>query len=325
LTVSYLLNEQEIPFFEDIQYQTKLSELSKLIRLVQTKKLVHISQKSFPYTRDRYEYTVHNGCSYRGFRVVLHPSLCTSVLEYFHKYHPGMARMRQLMRQFVWWPGIDGDIEKHVSSCPTCLSNQSSRTNCHLSSWPDSSFFFQRVFIDICFHLDKEYLIIVDHLSNFVDVHIRSSRTSQQVVSALWKTFRYFDLPQEVVCDNGRQFISSVFREFLQKLNIELRLTPPYHSQSNGKVERAIRTFKLFINKNVSESSNLHELISMFCMVINLSPNSNGLVPCREYLSINPRILKTKILLSDKRGISETIVPQSSLGSTVVPLTLVEL
>ena len=154
LTVSFILNEQEIPLFRDIQLHTKTSEISKIIKYVQTQWPQRLAQKLLPYSRDKMEYTIHNGCLYRGFRIVVPPSLRSKVLEHFHQFHPGMARMRQLMRQFVWWPSLDGDIQKHVNSCTSCLETQSSRSNIHLSSWPDSSRFFQRLFVDICFFFD---------------------------------------------------------------------------------------------------------------------------------------------------------------------------
>ena len=146
-----------------------------------------------------------------------------------------------------------------------------------------------------------------------------STHYPQQIITALQQTFRYFGLPDEIVCDNGRQFISQPFRDFLHAHHIDLRLTPPYHSQSNGKVERSIRTFKLFLNKNLKQGK-LKQLVSWFCMMTNFFPNSNGLVPCREYLSTNPRVMMTKILLSDKRGVTESQAPTVLSGSSVVPL-----
>ena len=36
------------------------------------------------------------------------------------KAHLGITRMKSLARQHVWWPGVDGEIEKTVKSCSTC-------------------------------------------------------------------------------------------------------------------------------------------------------------------------------------------------------------
>jgi transposase InsO family protein len=316
LEISFILQEDEIPLFKEIQQHSQFSEIAKIVRYVQKGWPIHVHKKLLPYTRDKYEYTVHNSCLYRGMRVVVPSSLRSKILCLFHEFHPGMAKMRQIMRQFVWWPGMDLDVQKFVNSCETCASNQSSRTNWQLTSWPDCTKFFERLSIDICFYNNKQYLVIVDGFSNFIDVHQLSSLTTSQVVLALRKTFRYFGLPDTLVCDNGSQFLSKEFKEFLHLNSIKLVLTPPYHSQSNGKVERAIRTLKMFLNKNTDNLS-----IDNFCMSSNFFPNSNGTISCSEYLKLTPRILMKKVLLSDKRGVtSGHVALDQAFHTTVVPL-----
>ena len=42
------------------------------------------------------------------------------LLEDLHTAHPGIVRMKNLVRSYLWWPGLDGDIEEKVKSCQVC-------------------------------------------------------------------------------------------------------------------------------------------------------------------------------------------------------------
>jgi len=252
--------------------------------------------------------------------VVVPPSLRQAVLRFFHEFHPGIIRMRQLMRQFVWWPGMDGDIQKLISQCDPCAKSQQSRVNYSLSAWPESSKFFQRLFIDLFFFDDKSFLILIDQFSNFVDIHPLKQLSSNQIISALQKTFCYFGLPDIIAYDNGKQFVSKEFKSYLSSCNIDLMLTPTL-TPSNGKAERAIRTAKLFLSKNLAEMVSVEFCLHQFCIVNNFFPSSNGTIPSTEYMKHSPKVLMRKALLSNKQGITEVAIPQTQIGTTIVSIS----
>lgn len=46
------------------------------------------------------------------------------LLDELHECHPGMCCMKALARSFIWWPGIDQDIEDRVRFCADCVNTQ---------------------------------------------------------------------------------------------------------------------------------------------------------------------------------------------------------
>ena len=58
------------------------------------------------------------------------------MLVELHENHPGMCRMKTLARSFVWWPGLDMDMEDTVRSCPDCAETPMSPKAVPLLLWP---------------------------------------------------------------------------------------------------------------------------------------------------------------------------------------------
>ena len=73
-----------------------------------------------PYCNRKYEFTVEQDCILRGLRVVIPKRYQAPILEELHMSHPGIVRMKEIARSFVWWPNCDKDIEITVCNCSKC-------------------------------------------------------------------------------------------------------------------------------------------------------------------------------------------------------------
>ena len=100
------------------------------------------------YRAKREEFTVEDGCLLRGTRVVIPSRYRQEVLSELHLNHPGMVRMKSLVRLHVWWPNLDSSIEQTVRNCFNCQANRC-RAPLKVSNpwiWPTRS--WQRLHVD---------------------------------------------------------------------------------------------------------------------------------------------------------------------------------
>ena len=76
-----------------------------------------------------------------------------------------------------------------------------------------------------------------------------SSTTSLATIQSLRNMFACFGLPEQVITDNGRNFVSEEFKELLQKNGIKHTTSATYHTSTNGLAECAVETFKQGLTK----------------------------------------------------------------------------
>ena len=84
-----------------------------------------------------------------------------------------------------------------------------------------------------------EYLLVViDYYSKYYKVEILMSITASQIISRLEKIFAVHGLPVTTTSDNGPQFRSEEFEQYLVDNGILHRKVTPQWAQANGELER---------------------------------------------------------------------------------------
>ena len=153
-------------------------------------------------------------------------------------------------RSYVWWPGLDEAIEQEVRGCDKCQLHQSAPTLAPLHPWEWPGQPWNRLHVDYAgpFH-GEIFLVVIDAYSKWLGVHLMKSTTSQVTIEKLREIFATHGLPITVVSDNGPNFTSHEFQQFLKGNGIKHVTVSPYYPASNGQAERAVRVFKEGIEK----------------------------------------------------------------------------
>jgi hypothetical protein len=86
---------------------------------------------------------------------------------------------------------------------------------------------------------------IVDRSTRWAEaIPLRSTLAASCAEALIGGWVARFGVPEQITSDRGRQFCSSVWDALTHQLAVKMRLTTPYHPQSNGVVERFHRQLK---------------------------------------------------------------------------------
>ena len=125
-------------------------------------------------------------------------------------------------------------------------------------------------------------LVVVDAYSKWLEVHRMKSVTPTATIEKLREMFATHGLPATLVSDNGSNFTSSEFQEFMKKNGIKHIKVALYHPASNGLAERAVRIFKEGYEE--MEDGSVQTKLSRFLLSYRTTPHSTTGVPPAELL-----------------------------------------
>lgn len=180
----------------------------------------------------------------RGNKMIVPSKLRSRILKLAHEGHPGESVMKCRLRERVWWPMMDKDAVKLVTSCEGCRlvglpSHPEPMQRRPLPSRP-----WIDVALDFLGPLPTgEYLlVIIDYHSRYKEIEVMTRITAKDTIDRLHKIFTRLGFPVTLTLDNARQFISGEFDRYCSANGIHLNNTTPYWPQENGLVERQNRS-----------------------------------------------------------------------------------
>ena len=247
-----------------------------------------------PYRRWTNELTVEGDCILWGTRVVVPQKYQEKVLTELHTGHCGMSRMKALARSYVWWPGLDKHIEEIVAACQDCRSVKSSPPTAPVHPWIHPSKPWERVHVDFAGPFKgKTYFLAIDAHSRWPEIYEMSSLTTAKTIAILRELFSRYGLPMQLVSDNGPQFTSAEFQEFMKLNGVKHIRTAPYHPASNGAAERLVQSFKQSLKASASSGLSMQRQLDNFLITYRNTPHSiTQEAPSKLFLG---RCLRTRL------------------------------
>jgi hypothetical protein len=198
--------------------------------------------------------------------------------------HQGVSRTIERIKLYLTWPGMEQDVIQHIKQCKVCQLNKETQRNIKLplTITDTKSTPWEKVYLDIVGPLTqtengmKYVLTCQDNLSKYLVAIPIENQTAESVAEALVKTIiLIYGIPNEIVTDQGTNFMSNVFKRVCKLFKIEKICTTAYHPESNGALERTHKTLVNYLRCFCNNKTNdWDECLPFACFAYNTTPHS---------------------------------------------------
>ena len=137
----------------------------------------------------------------------------------------------------------------------------------------------------------EHLLVLLDYRSRYPVVSVmKNGISSSEIIKKLGKIFSIFGYPVKILTDDGKQFISSQFKQFLNDHNIQHHPVSPYWPQANGEVERFNRTLGKMLQCAATEGKDWRSELNKFLLQYRTTPHpATGETPANMLFNYQPK------------------------------------
>ena len=199
--------------------------------------------------------------------------------------HNGTARTYMILRRSYYWRGLRPDVTKYVKKCKLCRQHNvaSPKYNKGTFAVPGAPMDFISMDLVGEFHPpsakgNKYALTVICMLTGWTWCIPIPDKTAPVVINAYLKHVHHvFGPSRKILSDNGTEFSNKLFETVAKELGVEHKIySPPYHPQSNGRIEGFHSFLKACLAKHISKDIEWDEVCSLATAAYNFLPNEHS-------------------------------------------------
>ena len=191
------------------------------------------------------------------------PSLRKLIMESEHDSrvacHMSMDKTMELVYRNFYWPVMAKDIEDYIRSCEDCQKNKASRHKRHGVLHPLELSYapWDAISMDFITQLPKSdgcstVWVIVDRFTKIA--HFVLVKDGQKTAEGCAKLFleniwKLHGLPSSIISDRDPVFTSKFWAELIGRLDVRLRKSTAFHSQTDGNTERINQSLEQYLRQ----------------------------------------------------------------------------
>ena len=176
--------------------------------------------------------------------------------------HLGIKKTREKIMSNFYWPGMYEYVARYSRSCDICQKtvNKGTVQKAPMENIPVVDVPFKRVAVDLIGPIEpaseaghRYILTLVDYATRYPEAVPLKRIDTETVAEALVDLYSRLGVPEEILSDQGTQFISDCMKELCRLLGVTQSTTTPYHPMCNGLVGKFNGTLKKMLKRLCNE------------------------------------------------------------------------
>ena len=218
--------------------------------------------------------------------IVVNKSCAPILLKIAHDEmgHNGSARTYMLLKRMYYWKGMKPQIYTYVKQCKTCQQHNIvpvQYTKGHFQV-PKSPMEF--ISMDLIGNFPKSQegnvyaLTVICMLTGYTFCIPIPNKSGPTIIKAyIDNIYTKYGASRKILSDNGSEFKNDLFAMVAKELGVEYRCySPPYHPQSNGRIEGFHNFLKACMSKHIAPTKEWDEVVHLACAAYNFFPNEHS-------------------------------------------------
>lgn len=218
---------------------------------------------------DRSPYRVIHGLVFhldKGQRSLYLPTkeLRLKIMEQLHgQAHAGIYRTYELIKRDYYWPQIWKDVQQYVQTCDICQrwKYSNAKTKGLLKPLPIPHRPWQVITIDLITNLPRTasgktaVLVAIDKYSKMAHLGATNHNATGEKLAYLLMdmVIKLHGVPLEIISDRDVRFTNQFWKKLFMILGTEIKLSTPYHPETDGQTENANRTIGNLLRTSLAQ------------------------------------------------------------------------
>ena len=250
------------------QADDNLAILKHIIQQGWPKTIKEVPQEIQKYWTFCEELTIEDGLILKGMQIMIPDKMGEDILKQIHEGHLGLNKCQMRVKETVYWPGLNDQLENLILNCQLCLKYSKSKNK----STPPTALGHEvptvpwsKVATDIFHYESQLYLLIVDYTSRFPIVRRLKSMSAQNITEHFKSIFSEYGWPDTLVSDNGPCYVAEMFTNLMKEYAVNHITSSPHYPQSNRLTENFFQIVKNLFYKANEEGVDINKYLMIYC------------------------------------------------------------